>query len=121
MTLKECKEFVEKIKPHAFDEDTVTEWINEVDGYVQSEIMLLNTPLNLTRYNWEEHKDTELMVKPPHDKIYRDYLEAKIDYSNGEYNKAENSFAMYNEHILEFTVWFIEMYHPADGGVKCGA
>lgn len=116
MTLKECIDFVSEIKPHAFSNETLTEWINEVEGYVQTEIMLLDTALNLTRYTWDENKDTTLLVKPPHDEIYRYYLYAMIDFANGEYDKFENSMTMYNAKLETFNNWFIENYHPADGG-----
>ena len=114
MTLKECIDFVSEVKPHAFTEETLTEWINEVEGYVQTNVMLLDTVDNLTRYTWALNKNTDLMVRPPHDKLYRSYLYAMIDFANGEYDKYQNSMALYNAQMLEFTRWFIEMYHPAD-------
>lgn len=118
MTLKECIEQVTMDKPHAFSNETLTKWINEVEGYVQSEVMLLDTTKNLTTYTWEDNQDTELMVLPPHDKLYISYLEAKIDYKNSEDDRYQNSMSMYNDQMLEFTLWFIDMYHPAD--IPCG-
>ena len=114
MTLKEAIERVSRAKPHAFPEEALTEWINEVEGMIQTEIMLLDPVANLTRYDWEKNQETVLMVRPPHDKLYISYLEAKIDYKNGEYDKYQASQVMFEEHWTEFEVWFIETYHPAD-------
>lgn len=114
MTLKECVDFVTEIKPHAFAEATLTEWINEVEGYVQTNVFLLDPVTNLTRYSWTTNQNTELLVKPPHDKLYRSYLCAMIDFANGEYDKYQNSMALYNTHMQEFTRWFTQTYHPAD-------
>ena len=119
MTLKECIDFVNTVKPdHAFPEAILTEWINDVEGYVQTEIFCFDPTTNLTRYNWDDNKNTELLVKPPHDEIYRYYLYAMIDFHNGEYDKAQNSFALYNEKLATFNNWFIETYHPGD--IPCG-
>lgn len=118
MTLKECIDFVSEVKPHAFSEATLTEWINEVEGYVQTEIFCFDPTTNLTRYTWPANKDSVLMVKPPHDEIYRYYLYAAIDFHNGEYDKAQNSIVWYNDKMAKFNNWFIETYHPGD--IPCG-
>ena len=114
MKLKDAIERVSGVKPHAIPEEALTEWINEVEGMVQLDVMLLD-PLGLIRYDWEKDQDTELLVNPPHDKLYISYLEAKIDYKNGEYDKYQASQAMFEEHYLDFTIWYIEHIHPADG------
>lgn len=56
----------------------------------------------------------ELMVRPPHDKLYAAYLEAQIDFANGEYNKYQNSMQMFNGYFGEFCRWFSRNFRPAD-------
>lgn len=114
MKLKEASDFVQRVKPHAFSHDDVVQWINEVEGYVQSEVFLWDVAHNCVRYEWDRNEDTELLVKPPHDKLYLSYLKAKIDFNNGEYDRYANSMAMYNADLVEFEAWFTETYHPAD-------
>ena len=58
--------------------------------------------------------DTVLMVRPPHDKIYAAYLIAQIDFANGEYDKYQNSFAMFNGFWGEYCRWFARVFRPAD-------
>lgn len=113
MTLKEVIDMVDVIKPNAFDEDTKTVWINEVEGYVQTEVMLLALDDVIT-YTWDTDKNKELLVRPPHTKIYWTYLCAMIDFANGEYSKYQNTSQMYNEFMGEFTRWFARTYRPAD-------
>lgn len=55
-----------------------------------------------------------LMVRPPHDKIYADYLTAMIDYGNGEYNKYQNTMQMFNVHWGELCRWVARTFRPAD-------
>lgn len=58
--------------------------------------------------------EAELIVKSPHDKIYAAYLIAMIDFANGEYNKYQNTFAMFNNFWGEYCRWFARLYRPAD-------
>ena len=113
-TLKKIIEFVDGVKPNAFTPEQKTEWINEVEGYVQSEVMLIYTPDLLLRYDWAQNQDTELLVLPPHDKLYRTYLAAMIDFYNQEYDHYQNAMTLYNAQMGEFKKWFLVNYHPAD-------
>ncbi len=113
MTLKQVIDFVDEIKPNAFSNDAKTVWINEVEGYVQTEVFLLNVDDILT-YSYEEDKDKELLVNAPHSKVYWIYLSAMIDFANGEYGEYQNSMQMYNEFMGEFMRWFAREYRPAD-------
>lgn len=58
--------------------------------------------------------ETVLMVRPPHDKIYAAYLVAQIDFGNGEYNKYQNSLAMFNAYWGEYCRWYSRTFRPAD-------
>ena len=64
----------------------------------------------------------ELLVEPPHSKLYAEYVMARIDYANGEYDKYENSMQMFNAFWGEFSRWFARTYRPADmkKGCCCG-
>ena len=39
--------------------------------------------------------ETELLVPAPFDEVYLRWLEAQIDYANGEYDKYNNAILMY--------------------------
>lgn len=58
--------------------------------------------------------DIVLMVRPPHDKIYAAYLVAQIDFANGEYNKYQNTLAMFNGFWGEYCRWYARHFRPAD-------
>ena len=113
MTLSELIAAVDEVKPNAFSNETKTDWVNEVEGMVQTEVMLLALQ-ELIVYDYANDKDTGLLVDPPHDKLYRSYLAAMIDYANGEYSKYQNTMAMFNAQFSEFMRWFATRYRPAD-------
>ena len=104
----------DEIKPNAFSEEVKTSWVNEAEGMVQTEVMLVAIEDVIT-YSWEKDKGTELLVRPPHDKLYWTYLTAMIDFANGEYNKYQNTMQLFNAYFSEYMRWFAERYRPADG------
>ena len=114
MTLFDVIKTVDDIKPNAFLNNTKTAWINEVEGLVQTEVLLLS-PSSVISYNFDSDSNVQLLVKPPHGKIYWTYLSAMIDFANGEYNKYQNSMQLFNTYFGEYMRWYALNYHPADG------
>lgn len=113
MTLSQVIQTVDEVKPNAFSSETKTTWLNEVEGMVQTQVFLWASE-EIISYAYDTDKNVELLVKPPHDKLYPAYLEARIDYANGEYNKYQNTMQMFNEFFGEFMRWFALTYRPAD-------
>lgn len=113
MVLRDIIRMVDEIRPNAFSEPVKTAWVNEAEGLVQTDVFLLNIE-EVTFYKWPENAETELLVKPPHDKLYLSYLSAMICYANGEYNRYANEMQMFNAHFGEYMRWFTETYAPAD-------
>lgn len=58
--------------------------------------------------------DVELLAEAPHFKLYPEYIMARIDYANGEYDKYQNTMQMFNAFWGEFSRWFARTYNPAD-------
>lgn len=113
MTLDSCIQAVDEYKPNAFSNETKAQWLNEVEGMVQTEIFLFH-PVDLVQYRYPADKDVPLLVEPPYDRLYRSYLEAKIDYANGEYETYANSMQVFNADYGAFLRWFALTYEPAD-------
>ena len=193
MTIKECLDYVDEIKPNAFSDETKTVWLNEAEGMVQTEILLRDltecfqifftaqettnitipddhtigiadkrvlrkfrpggeltdfapggsyaadaaasltiqdvnedglvfadgtftatgtTPVSAT-LNYDG-SNVELLTPNPHSKIYPEYVIARIDYANGEYDKYDNTMQMFNAFWGEYSRWYARMYRPAD-------
>ena len=114
-TLKGVIELVDGIKPNAFSDAVKTQWLNECEGVIQTEVMLLDVAACIS-YSYERDKDAQLLVQPPHDKVYWTYLVAMIDFANGEYNRYQDTVQMYNAFFGEYMRWYARTYRPADGG-----
>lgn len=117
-TLRQVIDFVEGIKPSAYSEEIKTEWINEIEGAIQSEIFLFGVD-DIVRYDWETCADHELLVRAPYHEVYYNYLYAKIDFANEEYERYQNSMEMFEESLSRFRKWYILNYRPADREGGC--
>ncbi len=113
MTVSQAIRRVDDVKPNAFSNHTKTIWLNEIEGMVQTEVFLWN-PVDAIQYDYAQDKDRELLVNPPHDKLYPAYLEARIDFANGEYSRYQNSMQLFNSFYGEFMRWYANVYQPAD-------
>ena len=113
MTLKSAIDYIDSIRPNAFTDEQKTMWINEIEGKVQSEILLF-APSQMISYSYQNDMDTELLAAPPHDNVYTSYLCAMLDFAHAEYNRYNNSMQLFNANFNEYMRWFAKHYRPAD-------
>ncbi|MFR3291357.1 MAG: hypothetical protein ACLTSG_14585 [Lachnospiraceae bacterium] len=67
-------------------------------AWCETQVLLLRVEAVIT-YTYAQDADTTMLVRPPHDKLHPAYLEARIDFANGEYEKYQNTFAGV-QHVL---------------------
>ena len=113
MTLGKIISETDAVKPNSFSAALKTAWLNECEGMVQTEILLVDSE-EVRTYSWPDDENTELLAAPPHGKVYRAYLTAMIDFANGEYNRYQNAMAVFNAHYGEYMRWYAQTERPAD-------
>ena len=112
MKLKQVIDLVDGIEPNGYGYDVKTAWINEAEGMVQTDVMLRAIE-DIDQYTWTDDQQTVLLVKPPHDKLYRFYLQAMIQLANAEYDRYQNTMTVFNAVWGEFVRWFSRTVYPA--------
>lgn len=115
MTLKEVIDFVDGIEPNAYTNDQKTVWVSECEGQVYLDVFLRE---DFTALVYTDDKDDDLSVAPPHDRIYRDYLHARVLLANGEYDRYQNAMTVFNAEWGDFVRWYARMYDPAENGPR---
>lgn len=85
-------------------------FLSELDGMIQSDIML-HAPEEIVSYDNEEQ---ELLLRPPHDKLYVHYLVMMIRNQQQEYEGYQNTQAAVDEKLKTFRRWYVQHYRPAD-------
>lgn len=117
MKISELIALIDTVKPNAYPADLKVAWLNEVEGMVWTDIMLLS-PLEFKAYSYNANTgegDSDLLVAIPHSKLYNVYLAAMIDFYNGEYDRYHNTITLFNAYFSEFSRWYAMHYRPADG------
>ena len=100
MTILEAINRVDSTKPNSYTQIEKVDWLSTIDGIVKSEIIDTHEggeDVIYEGYNVDTGLDTELLIPAPYDDVYIRWLEARIDYANGEYNKYNNSKTAYND------------------------
>lgn len=115
-TIKEIIARVDEIRPNGFTERVKLAWVSELEGKIAADVMLMSIDeIRNLEYKYPDDLENEPMVSYPHQEVYVYWLQAQIDYTNGEYNKYQNSMEMYNQHYGNFVRWFANTYAPAQG------
>lgn len=105
-TLKEIIERVENEKPDAFDSPTKANWLTELEGKIALDCFLMSPKEAQTvRYSWPKDENKVLLVRFPNEDIYALYLEAMIDFHNGEPDRYQNTMERFNQAFLGFKQW----------------
>lgn len=112
MTVIEAIEKANSTTPNAFSFETKLDWLNEVEGMVQTQILLL-APEEIITYTPED-KDHELLVLEPHTSLYPAYIRAQMDFAASDWNRYQNTHEIFNSLFREFSAWFATIYRPAD-------
>lgn len=114
MKITKIIQLADMIAPNKLPTEIKVHYLNEVEGVVATEVLMLSTA-DVPVYTADDI-DIEMLVKPPHDKLYLDYLISMIHFANGEYNKYANTFEKYNESLKEYHRFVFNTICPANGG-----
>ena len=118
MTIKECIDIVDNIKPNQYTVKEKVMWLSFVDEIIINEVLKTHEGYD-GRYDdfvgySEEKLSMPLIVPSPYDRLYTEYLKMKIDSENGETARYNNSAALYNSHMMEFRRYYNKTHMPID-------
>ena len=115
MTIIEAINRIDILKPNTYTQDTKTYWLSNLDGIVFEKIIKTHEGAEAEEFKgYDENTavDTDLLIPAPYDDIYLKWLEAQIDYANGEYDKYNNSIVAYNDAYLEYERHYNRTHMP---------
>lgn len=120
MTIREAIQETDARKYNTYSQDSKVKWLSRLDGMLRHRIMDAyegGAREVFPGYGPETPGSTVLLVGAPYDEMYLRWLEAQIDYSNGEYDKYNNSIAMYNAVFDAFAADYHRTHTPKSSGV----
>lgn len=115
MTIMEAINRIDAVKPNSYPQGEKIRWLNAIDGMVKSKIIDTHEGGNMVAfygYTDETPLATKLLVPAPYDEMYLFWLESKIDYSNGETGRYNNSVSMFNSAYEEFERYYNRTHMP---------
>lgn len=105
MTIQEAITRVRELKPNQFQDDVLVGWLSDLDGLIWREVLCWHEGAPQeppAAYSAQTDMEKELLVGQPYSDIYISYLNAKIDYTNGEFTRYNNSMVTYNMALSVF-------------------
>lgn len=109
MTITEAINKIDALKPNNYSQPDKIAWLSTLDGIIKKEIIDTHEGSDAVTFNGykvDTALETELLVPAPYDDVYIRWLEAQIDYANGEYGKYNNSMALYNTAYLSYERYY---------------
>lgn len=118
MTIKECIDIVDNIKPNQYTIKDKVMWLSFIDEIIINEVLKTHEGYDGRYDNFEGYSEDKLsvplIVPSPYDRLYTAYLKMKIDGENGETARYNNSAALYNTYMLEFRKHYNKTHMPLD-------
>ena len=122
MTISEAIAKLDNFKHNSYTEEDKIGWLSTVDGRVQKLILETHEGAEdlppFTGYDTDTPEDTVLLVPEPFSVLYLRWLEACVDYANGEYDKYNNSMTMYNTELQMYEIFYNRTHLPLKKGTR---
>lgn len=115
MTIIGAISAIDALKPNTYNNAEKIRWLSVLDGMVKREIIDTHEDKDKVKYSpYTESTSltTELLVPHPYDEIYIRWLEAQIDYANGEYGKYNNTITAFNNAYARFESYYHKNNKP---------
>lgn len=105
MTIIDAINEIDALKPNTIPQPDKIRWLSQLDGRIKTEIIDTHEDgdkVEFKGYDDKTSEDTVLLVPAPYDVIYIHFLDAQIDYTNGETKRYNNSSALYNNAYRDY-------------------
>jgi len=115
MTIMGAINHLDAVKPNGYSQVEKIRWLSQLDGVVKTEIIDTHEggeKITFKGYDELTPLTEELLVPHPYDEVYIRWLEAQIDYANGEYGKYNNSITMYNTALSAYEKYYNRTHKP---------
>ena len=109
MTVEECINRVDSVKPNQYSIEDKVRWLSYLDGSIQKEIIdrhekpvvAEEESTEFTGYSPDD-LSVSLIAPFPYDEMYVAYLKAKFDEENGETARYNNTASTFNGMLMDF-------------------
>ena len=120
MKVREAIDRIDGLKHNTYTDGEKIGWLSLIDGIIKDQIIDTHEDGDEITFNGytDEDMETEMLVPAPYDVLYLRWLEAQIDYSNGEYDKYNNAIIMYQTSYDAFANHYRRTHMPKTAAFK---
>lgn len=116
MTIKECIDLVDNVKPNQYSIEDKVEWLSYLEGTIINDVLKTHEGYDGSYDDFAGYSadrlSVPLIVQNPYDRLYTAYLKMKIDDENGETARYNNSATLFNSYLMEYRKWYNKTHMP---------
>ena len=118
MTIIEAINQVDGIKFNTYSQEDKVRWLSSLDAKITAVLEgAYPSPMGVSApYDPNTDMERELLLESPWDEMYIRWMEAMIDYNNGETDSYNRSITLFNNLYRNFMDWYIRRNMPAQNG-----
>lgn len=118
MTIIEAINQVDGIKFNTYSQEDKVRWLSSLDAKITAVLEGAYTAPMVVSMPYDPNTDMEreLMLESPWDEMYLRWMEAMIDYNNGETDSYNRSITLFNNLYQNFMDWYIRRNMPSQNG-----
>lgn len=121
MKIIEAINQIDNLKHNTYTQADKVKWLSRLDSMVVRLVIETHEGgegITFTGYNDQTDINTELLIPEPFDEAYLRWMEAQIDYHNGEYDKYNNSIEMFNTYWNNYQNYYNRTHMPKGKAMK---
>lgn len=116
MTIQECIDIVENLKPSQHTIPDKVQWLSFIDEIIINDVLKTHEGYDGRYDDFAGYKPDNtlvtLIVPSPYDRLYTAYLTMKIDEANGETARYNNSATIFNSYMMEYRKHYNKTHLP---------
>lgn len=111
---------IDSLKHNTYTQADKVAWLSTLDGMVKHHIIDTHEGGvdTFNGYDGSTDLQTELLIPEPYAEVYLRWMEAQVDYYNGEYEKYNNSMDMFNTAYNGYKNYYNRTHMPKGKKIK---
>ena len=116
MTIKECIDIVDNLKPNQYSITDKVRWLSFIDKIIINDVLKTHKGYDGRYDNFTEYSPDKLAIQlvaeSPYDRLYIAYIKMQIDGENGEMARYNNSANIFNSYMMEYRKYYNKTHMP---------
>lgn len=116
MTIKECIDLVDSVKPNQYSIEDKVHWLSFIDHVIINDVIKTHEGYEGEYDDFDGYSADKLgqglVVGKPYDSLYVAYVKMKIDEENGETARYNNTATLFNSYLTVFKKYYNKTHLP---------